>query len=429
MLELLTQFLSTLLHTENLPDPLLDPRQFIAIGIILLVGWLMQPLLRRIFKPLAIRVLDGRPAQHWAPNVLHQIGQPVIWLLLTQLAVEIGGLLGHNVFWLEKASRAFGFLLIYRVIVALVALDLPPDKAQFWRRRVLRPVLIVLITFEVLGLLEAILNWGVAVPGLNLHITVGSVLVAIGILVGFVLAARWLQRMLRGSFFPQAGIEPGIANIIAGSVGYSIITLGVLAGLSSMGINLTTLTVVAGGLSVGLAFGLQEIFNNLISGVIIMFERSLEPGHVIEVDGHTGEVQKISIRSTTIKTRDNVELIIPNSYFLTQVVTNMTRSEDLIRTRIDVGVSYNSNPRQVEQILLAVATGHRDVLQQPPPSVQFRNFGESSLDFTLFLWTEQALQSPMLTSQLRYDIWDALAQHNIEIPFPQRDVHIRSGGK
>ncbi len=424
MLEQLNDYIATLFAVENPVQ--LDPQQFILIGAIVLVGWLAQPLLRRLFRPMAHRLLTGRPAERWAPNLLRQIGLPLTWLILAKLAVEIGALIGHNVFWLETASRAFSFFLIYRVIVALAALSLPPDKAQFWRRRVLRPTLITLVIFDALGLLERILGWGISPPGINLTITVGSVLVAMAILVGFVMLARWLQHMLKGSFFPQAGIEPGIANIIAGSVGYGIITLGVLAGLGSMGIDLTTLTVVAGGLSVGLALGLQEIFNNLISGVIIMLERSLEPGHVVEVDGHTGEVQKISIRSTIIKTRDNIELIIPNSYFLTQTVTNMTRGDELVRTRIEVGVSYNSNPRQVEQLLLEVAARHRDVLQTPPPSVQFRDFGESSLNFTLFIWTEQALQSPMLTSQLRYDIWDAFARHHVEIPFPQRDIHIRT---
>jgi potassium efflux system protein len=201
----------------------------------------------------------------------------------------------------------------------------------------------------------------------------------------------------------------------------------VLVALGSVGINLSTLTVVLGGLSVGLAFGLQEIVNNFVSGFILLFERSVQIGDIVQVDDNTGAIQKIGIRSTTINTRDNVELIIPNSYFLTQIVTNMTRSEDLVRTRIAVGVTYNAKPREVEQALLEAAAQHPDVLSNPPPSVQFRDFGNSSLDFELFVWTNQAFQTPQLTSEVRYHIWDALASRNIEIPFPQRDIHIRSG--
>jgi small-conductance mechanosensitive channel len=223
-------------------------------------------------------------------------------------------------------------------------------------------------------------------------------------------------------------MEPALANTISIVITYTIITLGVLVALSSIGINLSTLTVVLGGLSVGLAFGLQEIVNNFVSGFILLFERSIEIGDIVEVDQNVGIVQRIGVRSTTIKTRDNVELIIPNSYFLTQVVTNMTRSEDLVRTRVSVGVSYNARPREVEQALLEAAAQHPQVLSDPPPSIQFKDFGDSSLDFELFVWTNQAFQTPKLTSELRYNIWDALAARNIEIPFPQRDIHIRSGG-
>jgi small-conductance mechanosensitive channel len=147
----------------------------------------------------------------------------------------------------------------------------------------------------------------------------------------------------------------------------------------------------------------------------------------VDVDGHVGEVQRVGVRSTIIRTRDNVDLIIPNSKFLTEVVTNMTYSENLVRIRCSVGVSYNSTPREVEQVLLEVARQHPKILKKPAPSVQFKEFGDSSLNFELLVWTLKAIETPVLTSDLRFGIWDALAARNIEIPFPQRDIHIRSG--
>jgi small-conductance mechanosensitive channel len=229
-----------------------------------------------------------------------------------------------------------------------------------------------------------------------------------------------------GPFLQNAGVDSGLVQTISAITSYAIIGIGILVALGSIGLNLTTLTVIAGGASVGLAFGLQEIFNNFISGFILIFERSLEPGQVVEVDDNTGRVETVGIRSTTIRTLDNVELIVPNSRFLTETVTNMTKTEDLVRAQVDVGVSYNSDPHQVREVLLQAARKHPKILAEPAPTVQFRDFGASSLDFSLFVWTDDALHLAPLKSDLRYDIWDALAAHNIEIPFPQRDIHIRS---
>jgi potassium efflux system protein len=347
--------------------------------------------------------------------------------VLGSLAVEVVDPLGWNVGLLELANQIIIIWLIYRLLVAILELILPPDKAWFWSRKVLFPLFIIVSILRATNLLDSVLGWGIYIDTIGWRLTIGSVLLAAGIVIVFVGVARWVREILANSFLPEAGLEPALANTVSIVVTYIIVIFGVLVALGSVGINLSTLTVVLGGLSVGLAFGLQEIVNNFVSGFILLFERSVQIGDIVQVDDNTGAVQKIGIRSTTIKTRDNIELIIPNSYFLTQIVTNMTRSEDLIRTRIAVGVSYEATPQEVEQALLEAAAQHPDVLSDPPPSVQFMDFGSSSLDFELFVWTNQAFQTPRLTSELRFHIWDALAARNIEIPFPQRDIHIRSG--
>lgn len=158
---------------------------------------------------------------------------------------------------------------------------------------------------------------------------------------------------------------------------------------------------------------------------ILLFERSVVPGNIIQIGESMGVVQNIGVRSMTVKTRDNVELIVPNSRFMTETVKNFTRSDQLVRANISVGVTYNANPRAVEKVLLEAAQ-HPHVLKNPAPSVLFQDFGESSLNFTLLVWTDDANSIVALTSELRYNIWEALKAHDIEIPFPQRDVHIKS---
>jgi small-conductance mechanosensitive channel len=212
-------------------------------------------------------------------------------------------------------------------------------------------------------------------------------------------------------------------------VSYTIVVLGSAAALSAMGIDLTTFAVIIGGLSVGLGLGLQEVVNNFISGFILLFERSVGPGDVIRIRDETGVVQSVGIRSTTIRTRADIELIVPNSYFLTEIVTNLTRTERRVRVRIGVHVSYSSKPREVQKVLLEAVVDHPHVLAEPAPRVQFKDFGDSSLDFDLLVWTNQAHRIPGFSSELRFNIWDALAAHDIEIPFPQQEIRIRSSGE
>ena len=405
---------------------LIDLHQVLLLLAIWLVAWLVQFLLHRLLKTVE-RYLPSAPWRHKVLTVARRVVWPLTVLVLGALTVEVWNSLGQNVDLLELANQLVIIWLAYRILAAILVTSLTPEKAHFWTRRLLRPLFLIIAILSALGLLDRILNWGIYLQSIGWRLTIGSTLLATTIMIAFVVAARWVREALARSFLPEAGFEPPLANTISKVVTYVIVTFGVLFALGSIGINLSTLTVVLGGLSVGLAFGLQEIVNNFVSGFILLFERSIAIDDVVEVDNNVGTVQQIGIRSTTIRTRDNVELIIPNSYFLTQVVTNMTRSESLIRTRISVGVSYNSEPREVEQVLLDAASQHPLVLAEPPPMVLFRDFGDSSLNFELMVWTNQALQTPILTSDLRYHIWEALAARNIEIPFPQRDIHIRSG--
>ena len=190
---------------------------------------------------------------------------------------------------------------------------------------------------------------------------------------------------------------------------------------------MTTLALISGGLSVGIGFGLQEIVANFISGIVLLFEQSLRPGDVVSMENEMGIVKSLGIRATTVRTLDNVEVIVPNQAFLTSAVTTYTKSDRIVRVKIPVGVSFGSDPKEIREVLLTIARQHHLVQEKPEPAVRFIGFGDSSIDFQLEIWLDDPMLAMTIKSDLRFMIWKAFAKRNIEIPFPQRDLHLRSG--
>ena len=204
--------------------------------------------------------------------------------------------------------------------------------------------------------------------------------------------------------------------------------MAALIGLNIAGIPLKSLTIFAGAFGIGLGFGMQNIINNLVSGIIIFFEKPIKIGDVITLDKEiAGKVEKISIRSTMINTFDRKTVVVPNSKFLESNVVNWVHGGDmLLRSKIVVGVAYGSDTELVKNCLLKVVDLHPDVKKDPAPIVRFAEFGESSLNFELYFWAH-ILDRWMAISDLNFAIDKMFRENNIEIPFPQRDLHIRSG--
>lgn len=237
-----------------------------------------------------------------------------------------------------------------------------------------------------------------------------------------------IRSLLVNQILTRYKLDIGIRQSIGTIVRYILLVLGFMVIIQSAGIDLSSLTVLAGALGVGLGFGLQNIANNFISGLIILFERPIKVGDRIEVDDVSGDVVNISARATTIITNDNISIIVPNSEFISSKVTNWSHNDRLVRFRFPVGVSYQADPEEVKKLLMEVMSEHSGVLKTPPPDVWFDEFGDSSLNFNLMVWTSQYVQRPSaLKSQLYYAVFKKFKEHGIEIPFPQRDLHIRSG--
>jgi small-conductance mechanosensitive channel len=203
--------------------------------------------------------------------------------------------------------------------------------------------------------------------------------------------------------------------------------LGLLIGIETLGVNLSSLAVIAGALGVGIGFGLQNIVSNFVSGLILLAERPIQVGDRIDLGNNTvGKVVRIGARATHVLTNDNIMVIVPNSEFVSGRVINWTHIDPRVRLRITVGVGYGSDPHLVEKLLLEIAAANPNVLQNPSPTVVFKQFGDSALVFELRVWsTDMAHRPGALESQINFAVWDKFKQHGIEIPFPQRDLHIK----
>lgn len=198
----------------------------------------------------------------------------------------------------------------------------------------------------------------------------------------------------------------------------------VLATMSASGINITVLLTASAALFVGLGLALQEVFQDVIGGILIMIDKSISAGDIIEMDGRVGRVFEIKLRTTRALTRDDKVIIIPNHKFITDTVYNYTQNHKTTRENVKVGVAYGSDTRAVEKILLECATEHPDILKHPKPFALFENFGDSSLDFGLYFFVRDSFVDPRIKSALRYAIDDRFRESGITIPFPQRDLHL-----
>lgn len=259
------------------------------------------------------------------------------------------------------------------------------------------------------------------------EVSIASMAWILALFVVLIIVSRFIRRILRTQLLKHTKMDIGLQYLISRIVGYVVLVLGLIIGLETIGVNFSSLAVIGGALGVGIGFGLQNIVHNFVSGLIIMGERAIQVGDRVDVGGTLGEVIRVGARSTSVRTNDNVVIILPNSEFVSNRVINWSHMGDQnVRLRIPVGVSYGSDPREVERILLEVAAASSNVLKDPAPQVIFLAFGESSLDFELRVWTADMTRRPgVLKSDLYFAIWDRLKAAGIEIPFPQRDLHIK----
>jgi len=235
-----------------------------------------------------------------------------------------------------------------------------------------------------------------------------------------------VRLILQDDLLPKMSLPRGVGNSISSLSYYALLMAGLFFALAAAGFEVSQLAIVVGALSVGIGFGLQNVVNNFVSGLILMFERPIQPGDVVEVSGTSGKVREIGMRATTLSTFEGADVVVPNGMLLNEKLINWTLSDMDRRLEVNVGVAYGSDPRRVMDLLMEVSKSTPGVAATPEPAIVFTGFGPSSLDFSIRAWTNTFGEWVNIRSELAIRVHDALQDAGISIPFPQQDVHVRS---
>jgi len=389
---------------------------------------------------------------------------PIVWEGISQMALAVGApvllvtlvasVLGYlpmaellSEAFIESAYVGYLLLLGLRVVDALVFLGLRTRLAQkinavrlhsigirSWVYRLVRLAAIFFWVWVALNkilirdwFMEAMMSWLGRYWQLGgLSISIGAVLLFILVLWITIQLSRITRTLLQDDILPRANMSRGRSHMISMLVNYSIIGLGFLAALAAAGIAIEQFAIIGGALGVGIGFGLQNVVSNFVSGLILVFERPVQVGDTVEVGTLIGTVRRIGIRSSTIRTFDEAEVIVPNSDLISHHVTNWTLSDQLRRMEVKVGVQYGTDPETVQALLVEVANEHPKVLDSPGPYSLFKGFGDSSLDFVVRFWTSDFGNWIFIASEVTMGIDEKFKEHGITIPFPQRDLRIYS---
>ncbi|MDN5278440.1 MAG: hypothetical protein PWR01_2405 [Clostridiales bacterium] len=269
-----------------------------------------------------------------------------------------------------------------------------------------------------------IMNLGIALQGERL--TIGIIVTAITLLYASLFTSWLIQRVLDEEVYPRKKVESGVGISINRLIHYAFVIFGTVIALSTIGIGLQSLTVLMGAFGIGIGFGLQNIVNNFASGLILLFERSIKVGDVVQIGPTWGKIKNLGLRATVVETFDRSELIVPNSDLVSTNVTNWTLSDRQIRVIVRVGVAYGSDVELVTSLLQRAAQENPIVMKFPEPSVLFMGFGNSSLDFELRVFVSDIDNMLVIRNQLNREIDHLFRENDVEIPFPQNDVHIRT---
>ena len=369
--------------------------------------------------------LDRYRAHRGAGRSIHMampLVSPIVWLLLLWLALSVATTMDRPRALVNTAAT---------LVAAWIAIHLLSQAVK-------NPVWSKLITWaawsiaalSIVGLLEptiAVLDSvGVQIGLLRISVyTVAKSTVALAVLLS---VALYLTGLLEARIRTSRALSPTVQVLFAKSLRTVLVTLAVLIAIRSVGVDLTALAVVGGALGLGVGFGLQKIVSNLISGVILLIDKSIKPGDVIAVSGTYGWVTALGGRYVSVVTRDGVEHLIPNETLISERVENWTHTNSRTRLKLDVGVHYRSDLKKVIAICEEAARVTARVLPDPAPKCLFIEFGDSALKLQVRFWISDAQNGVQnVKSEVLLRIWEMFQQQNVEVPYPQRELHIRSG--
>ncbi len=396
-----------------------------------------------------------RPTSSPAPTRLAGMLRGIAWVAVALLCVSLSANLVGNVSLAEMLTSAvigcgyFGLVLYAGVTVIITLVQVMLARQGIARFRLARehapPLVQLLIRLLTVA---AVVGWAVyamdrfrilratyafTAQVLSYTLTVGEVSISLGNVLLFLIsvviafwAARTIRLILRDEVLTRMALPRGVGNSIASLSYYLVLLLGLGIALSAAGFQTSQLTIVFGALGVGIGFGLQGVVNNFVSGLILMFERPIQPGDVVDISGTSGQVRDIGMRATRIKTFEGADVIVPNGTLLSDKLTNWTLLDRSRRIEVSIGLAYGTEPNRAIDVLEAVARDTPGVVAEPAPTVLFMGFGASTLDFSVRAWTHDFDHWINIRSDMMARMVDALRQAGIEIAFPQRDLHLRS---
>lgn len=409
------------------------------VMMIVTMMWLLQrsTSLVKVYNGIWLKVIKTGIAFGFAAVVLAMvcniIGNVSMAEMLTQATIDssyfalflytsISVLAGFLLFVFK--SRAEKLLASSQHASSVIGIFVKAYKAALFIYWLIATLNMFRVWLPLSSLLQQIVSYSLSVG--KFTITIGNML----LFPATVYIAYWLAKTIRAvlneDVFPNISLPRGIGNSVSSILYYTIIMAGFFIALAAAGFELTQLGMIISALSVGIGFGLQTVVNNFISGLILMLERPVQPGDTIEVSGTLGKVREIGMRATTLSTFEGADVVVPNGMLLSEKMINWTLSSDNRRVDIPIGVDYNSDPNQVLELLSKIAHNTKGVSANPAPTVLFTGFGESALNFSVRAWTTSYDDSVFIRSNMAVQIYNSFKEAGIEIPFPQRDLHIQS---
>lgn len=358
-----------------------------------------------------------------------QIVYPLLAILFTYGAFLLFGLLGWFNGLLLNIIFLLWIFLLYHFAIGIIYAVGNRRKVQYYHSRLLSPLFILFIGWRLLSDVVNVPSL-LGQPLLTLFeesITIGGFLLLV---VGFplwLLATGAIEDVLYWLLARRRNrLELGSLVASLTLLRYLLIIVGLFVTFSLLGLDATTIAAITGGLSIGVGLALQDVLRNFLGGLIVLFDGTVKPGDWVEVGGHEGEVDNLSIRATIVRTFDNVEFIVPNQEWLNSTVTTFTRNNRQARTRVPISVSFGADVQAVQTLLIETALQHPMVLAEPRPLAPIVNFGQFTIDYIVLAWVADAKDRAQVASELRMTYWTTLKAHGIEVPYPQSDVHVRN---
>jgi small-conductance mechanosensitive channel len=375
-----------------------------------------------------------RPGRGSLPlQVARSVSAPLLGIMLARVALEVATEAGRVTGLLDALIGVFVVLFVGELLMALLTAGIPPVEARRFRRRFFKPLMWIVVGLMVLDRLADLgrLTRAPVFEVFGSPISMGALFVATLGIWFWTDAINLLNSVVVNFVVKHTSLRDGSAEATMMLVRYALILLGIVYCIGQLQLSPATVAAITGGLSVGIGFGLREVLSNFISGTFILFERSLRPGDIVEVEGEMGTVEKLSVRSTTVRTLDNEEVVIPNSAFFTESFKSFTGTDEKVRFNVVVLANCRNDPEFVRRIVHDVAVAHPDVLDEPEPEAWVEDqFGNNVVSYRLHMWSSSPLTVPRLRSDIVRMCWSAFRDSGIELVFPDMELHFnRTAGE